>query len=455
MEYEDQSIERVSNQRRDDDNVRSIFGAGAQKCKEVIHSTQFYRNLVKFGFDFGPTFEMLENIGYNQEGEAVATIKLDKWRSKIASGQIQDHIIHPTTMEGLFQLAKAAISKGSWDAIPTMAPTQLKSMWMSNDLLKRPDKDVIQIYTKSTFVGFREADFQTFALNSKDDVQMIAHGWRKTALNSLDASSAVESGLTCYHVDWTPNPTLMESTDLAAFCEAVVPSNATSLKATAHQLEVVSAFFIESALTTAPLENEEIPPYLLEYVNWLQSQSTRSRVETLLKGNKTGKRLLKDVSYREDFLRDLAGSTTEEESYVRVGSNLTQILSGEIHPTKVLSQEETVRKFYSGTGIASSYAKIGAYVDLLARKNPVLEILEVGARNHNGTQVLLHSLCSSAYSDDKGRHTTLQSVHFHGQVIRALRGCCQAFQGLRQPNQLCCIRPGKRSTGARLRGSTV
>ena len=402
VEYEDQSIERVSNQRRDDDNVRSIFDAGAQKCKEVIHSTQFYRNLAKFGFDFGPTFKSLENIRYNQEGEAVATIRLDEWRSKTASGQIQDHIIHPTTMEGLFQLAKAAISKGSWDEIPTTAPTQLKSMWISNDLLKRTDKDVIQIYTKSTFVGFREADFQTFALNSKDDVQIIAHGWRETALNRLDASAAVGSGLTCYHVDWKPDPTLMESTDLAVFCEAVVPSNAMSLKATAHQLEVVSAFFIASALTTAPREYEEIPPYLLEYVKWMQSQSTRSRVETLLKGNTIGKKLLEDVSYREDFLRDLASSTTEEESYVRVGSNLTQILSGEVHPTKIVSEEETIREFYSGTGIASSYAKIGAYADLLARKNPDLKILEVGAPNQFGTQVLLRSLCSSAYSDDDG-----------------------------------------------------
>lgn len=132
----------------------------------------------------------------------------------------------------------------------------------------------------------------------------------------------------------------MESTDLAIFCEAVVPTNAMSLKATAHQLEVVSAFFIASAQTTAPREYEEIPPYLLEYVKWMQSQSTRSKIETLLKGNTIGKKLLEDVSYREDFLRDLAGSTTEEESYVRVGSNLTQILSGEVHPTKILSEEE-------------------------------------------------------------------------------------------------------------------
>ena len=139
MEYETQSVEEANNQELDGDMARSTFNAVAKNCKEVIHSTQFYKNLAQSGFEFGPTFQALENIQYNIEGEAVTTSKLDGRRFKIASGYTNDHVIHPTAMGGLSQLEMAAISNGSLETIPTMVLTQLKSLWASNDLLRRKD----------------------------------------------------------------------------------------------------------------------------------------------------------------------------------------------------------------------------------------------------------------------------------------------------------------------------
>ena len=401
LAYEDQLIERANHQELDGDMIRSTFHAGETSCTEVIHSTQFYKNLGKFGFDFGPTFQALENIRYNGKGEAVASIKLDGWRSKTVSGQIKDHVIHPTAMDGLFQLAMAAISNGSWDPIPTMVPTQLKSLWISNDLLKRTITSEIRTYTKSTFLGFREADFKIFALDSKNDAQIIVHGWRETALSTVDTSSVDGLGLKCYHVDWKPDPELMEGPELAAFCEAVAPNTAVSLETTAHELEAASAFFIMSTLQVVAQKNEDMTPYLLKYVEWMQRQSTGSQIKSLLEEYSTGKDDLGDESSRENFLHSLAAGTPEGELFVTVGRNLTNFIGGEVHPHKALSEKEITQKICSSPGILSSYAKVGTYIDLLAHKSPAFKILEVGARSDSATRMLLRSLSSSAYNDDE------------------------------------------------------
>ena len=400
LEYEVQFIEGANNQELDGDSARSTFDAGGKRCKEVIHSAQFYRNLAQFGFEFGPTFQVLEDIKYNVEGEAVATIKLDGWRRKIDGGHIKDHVIHPTAMDGLFQLGMAAISNGSLETIPTMVPTQLKSLWVSHDLLKRTNTDEIRTYTKCTFVGFREADFQILALNSKGNVQIIAHGWRETSLNTANTSPSDGSGLRCYHVDWKPDPTLMEKSELVAFCEAVALDITPSLEKTARQLETIAAFFVMSALEMIPDESDDVPEHLLRYVDWMRRRSSGSEIKALLEKEDTLKKKLENEPDPEDCLCDLAASTPEANCFVTTGRNLTKIISGQVHPNEVVSEEQMIQSVFSHPGVSSSQAKIGAYVDLMAHKSPDLQILEVGARTSSTTHVMSRSLRSSVHGND-------------------------------------------------------
>ncbi len=403
LEYADQSVRNSSNRELDDDKIRATFDAGVKSCKETIHSTQFYKNLANLGFHFGPTFQPLEQIRYNDKGEAVATVRLDGWKSKIVSGEIKDHVIHPTAMDGLFQLGMAAISKGSWDAIPTMVPTQLKSLWISNNLLKRSDKSEIKMYTKPTFRGFREADFQIVALSSKNEVQITADGWRETALNSLEASSAENPGLSCYHIDWKPDPDMMDSTEIAALCDAATSRTVDPMGAMAHQLKVASAFFIVSALKTVPHVCGARAPHLQRYVEWMQHQSACSDLETYLERDPIGKRVLDEEPYRENFMREVSAQTPEGEIFVNVGRNLSKILRADTDLSEIFSSEELEQKLYSSPDVASSYAKVGTYLDLLAHKSPDLKILEVGAGIGFGTQKILESLYSSMCTDDTGR----------------------------------------------------
>ena len=333
----------------------------------------------------------------------MATIKLDGLRDKIASGEIRDHVIHPTALDGLFQLGMAAISKGSWDAIPTMVPTQLKTLWISNDLLKRTEKGEIHVYTRPTFRGFREADFQIIAMDYHHEVQIKVDGWRETTLSSLDTLSTDDSGLRCYHTDWKPDPALMDSAEVAAFCDATAACNITSPEITAHRLEVVSAFYLVSVLKTGFNVSELRVPHLKKYEEWMRCKSTCLSLEIFLATDPVGKRVLNEEPYRERFMGEVLADTPGGEVYVKVGRNLVNMLRGDTNPSEILRPEEE-QKLYSCSGLSSGYAKIGAYIDLMAHKKPDLRILEVGAATGPGTQTILSSLPPSAYIHSNGEN---------------------------------------------------
>ena len=200
------------------ENARIVAQNGITNCKSKIPSAQFYKNLAGYGFDFGPTFQPLEGIRFNNAGEAVGNIKLDGWTDKVASGVVKDHVIHPTALDGLLRLGMATVSGGGWNPIPTMAPTQLRSLWISHDLLARKPQSEVELYARNTFCGFRESHFDIVALDSNHNVQISVQDWRETALNTIDPTPK-QSGLGCYRFEWKPDPTIMEKAQLVEYCK--------------------------------------------------------------------------------------------------------------------------------------------------------------------------------------------------------------------------------------------
>ena len=198
-----------------------LSSQSVRNCRESVNTKQFYRNLSAFGFGFGESFQALRQVRYNSTGEATATIKLDAWMEKLKCEDISSHMIHPTALDGIGQLTMAAFSKGSWDTVPTMVPSQFETMWISYELLTRDKETEIQVYAHMISRGFREADFRVTASNAEGKVQIAVEAWREMALGSLDtvASTETEPEKICHHVEWRPDPELLENDQIASLCQ--------------------------------------------------------------------------------------------------------------------------------------------------------------------------------------------------------------------------------------------
>jgi emericellamide synthase (highly reducing iterative type I polyketide synthase) len=76
-----------------------------------------------------------------------------------------------------------------------------------------------------------------------------------------------------------------------------------------------------------------------------------------------------------------------------VGSNLSEILQGQVEPLAVLSADNVLSTVYSDERCERCYAQIGAYCTALAQQEPRLKMLEVGA----GTGALSHPILQALF----------------------------------------------------------
>ena len=67
----------------------------------------------------------------NKDGEAVGELTSFEWVADQRTNPPQPHIIHTTTLDGIFELLFTAVSKGGTERIPKMIPTRVHKLWIA------------------------------------------------------------------------------------------------------------------------------------------------------------------------------------------------------------------------------------------------------------------------------------------------------------------------------------
>ncbi|KAL8719989.1 MAG: hypothetical protein Q9225_003081 [Loekoesia sp. 1 TL-2023] len=362
---------------------------------DTIHAKQFYRNLADYGFQFGATFQSLIAIHFNQNGQARGTIKLDAWKGKMKHGVMQQHVIHPTDLDGLGHVCIAAVSNGSWEPIPTMVPTRFKSLWISNSLLQRGNSSELDVCAKCTFRGYREADFLIVARGSDKKAQIIIEGWRETALDTYDPSSSPENAMHCYRIKWRPDPALLRSSMVAALIGKEESFTGSSSDTEHRSLDLIAMRFMLSVLDTRVIVRDQVVAHHRRYCDWICFQVETLDWEKIGMAPTRVNGLLGTNTSMNGILDNLAEGSAEGRLIKTCGNNLERILAGEVNAHELLFNQQLMSKVLHGSLLAVPYSRVAAYVDLLGHKKPHQRIIEIGAGDGAMTEVILASLASS------------------------------------------------------------
>ena len=370
------------------------FERGSKLCREVIDSTQYYENLATFGYDFGRTFQKLHTLKYCDADEATCKISIEDGLGE-EGNRLADHVVHPIDLDAVLQLGTAAISHGSWTAIPVMVPTQLKSLWISHELLKLKAKDELDAYAKTSFRGYREIDFTITALNGDGSPQVIVEGFRETAASNLDRDSAVsDPRRLCYSIEMKPDLEMLKDQHIMDIMDATQPSFVLTPPEDIDRQELVSLFYMTDALKALkPAEIEKMPWYLKKYCEWMDHRFDQKTYESLLSVNNNTE--LTNPATQEKFLNAFAANSPEGELIVETGRNLVPILRGERDALDLLFNGDLVKNFYLSPCFKLIYTKLSVYLDFLSHKNPGLKILEIGAGTGASTVPITGALAAS------------------------------------------------------------
>ncbi|KAK2018650.1 KR domain-containing protein [Colletotrichum eremochloae] len=355
----------------------------ADKCRLVVHPSQVYKQMSELsGFDYGPYFQCLSDISYDREGHATATLRLRDFADKMAYAAEDPCVIHPTTLDAICHLQMVALSQGGWNAVPTMMFSHLRKLWVSHKLLTAEGNPRMRAATKETMRAFREAECRTLVtLEGSEEPVIVLEGQRGTAITSLassgrTAASGPESKQWLYGLDYKPDLSLLRPGEAQDYLASVFrrdPRCSPSPKEKVDRADAIALHYIELALDSidkeaAPLQFDD---HLGRYVKWMR-RIRQQRNQWTLESRDLGHLDMEDV------LRDAESEPTQRLTK-KAGQHLHQILKGSENALQVIFEGNLADEFYHCDVFATNNSKMGAYIDILAHKNPKLRLLEVGA----------------------------------------------------------------------------
>ncbi|KAL8650013.1 MAG: hypothetical protein Q9210_004076, partial [Variospora velana] len=353
--------------------VRDGFAA----CNQSISATQLYQVFNDIGAGYGLTFQVLEDVCHNGTDTTAAKVKLRQWTEKGNGIYEQPHVIHPTTLDGLFQLIVPALSQGGRSRIPTMVPTRINRLWVAASGLSDHNDSMIRACALSRFKGYRETESSVVAVSSSESApRIVMEGLETTFVTNNQSSDAKEDKKRhlCCHLHWRLDLDLMDNAQIQEFCKATRPAEPPLQAAFYEDLRLAIFSFIQEAVDHVNGKDRAgFEPHIVPYDHMARVQM--------------------HTDFRTALLEKIQQISTEGRFFVKVGRNLISMLDGVVDPLDLLFKGDLVERYYHElNGAPHTFMPFATYLDTLAYKNPSMKILEIGAGIGGATLPILDVL---------------------------------------------------------------
>ncbi|KAI8315598.1 Compactin diketide synthase [Colletotrichum sp. SAR11_59] len=373
--------------------ISNELQADAEQCRLSVHHSQLYKNMSRrSGFDYGPYFQLLRNIGYDRDGHATATLSLRDYTKTMPFAGEDPCVVHPSTLDAICHLQMVALSQGGWNAVPTMMFSHLRKLWLSNKLFRAQDNPQLKVATHETMRAFREAECRTTAMLAEtSEPVIILDGQRGTAISSLAKTNASigsdkDSKQLFYSLDYKPDLSLLTETEKSKYLTNAFeqdPRCKAPDKGIIDRADAIALHFIEAALSKIDQDDQatKYDGHLERYVAWMR-RVRQSREKWTLESRGLGGLDIQDILEKAD-------SEPTQRLTKKVGEHLYRILRGEENALQIIFEGNLADDFYHSNIFSTNNSKMGAYMSILSHAQPNIRVLEVGAGTGSSTGRIL------------------------------------------------------------------
>ncbi|KAL2845826.1 hypothetical protein BJX68DRAFT_277264 [Aspergillus pseudodeflectus] len=188
------------------------------------------------GVDYGPVFQVLDNLRLDHQGGAVSEIRPCPDGDQIKNKLINQNAypLHPSIMDGLFQLVFAALSDGRGGYPAAMVPSYLGKMTLVIDpdavCASCPEAECRSLlaYNTSAFFGYRGTESSVLGICPRSKRVVCAmEGYQTTFVSSSSSTSANDGASEqapelqlLSNLVWRPDLSLLTRGQLEQFLEA-------------------------------------------------------------------------------------------------------------------------------------------------------------------------------------------------------------------------------------------
>ncbi|KAI5928775.1 hypothetical protein F4810DRAFT_645308 [Camillea tinctor] len=361
----------------------------AENCLAEASKERVYQMGKQIGFEFGPTFQTLSDISYDPAGRySIATIELDEWMKKYPTKPVvEPHVIHPTALDGVLQTMSVMMNRGGTELAPLHAPTQFQEIWVSHKLLSRDPDVKIRVGARTTRYAVRDLDASVTALYAETmEPVLTIEGYRVTTL-ATQTNNVSERCKLFYSLEWKPDVELLSQSEIEDYC---IEEVGTRLEWDPTQ-KIMCLYYMTEALHELNRENfKSSKEHLQKYQSWI-----RYHLEGLGDKNPLLHSPWKEAlapENKDSFISEFIAKGRVERGLHMFCSQLPQIVRNEVDPLDLLFNQGMANDIYSDDVFVITGKRAAAFVNLVAHKNPNMDILEIGAGTGTATDPILDSL---------------------------------------------------------------
>ncbi|KAM7200715.1 Compactin diketide synthase mokB [Naviculisporaceae sp. PSN 640] len=367
----------------------------------------FYGFINKLGVQLGGVFQVLRTIGSGHY-ESICDLVISDTAALMPENYEHDHIIHPTTLDGVVQMAALAATEGGLTVDRAKIPKFIDGVWVSAKMFDKKAGSKLVGYSKSKPMGKNEYVGEAVVSDETWEEELVKiDGCRTVALETLEESGKTETtqdhelitALTkvgSRHV-WAPDVEVTPTEALKKYLEHRVRHIEDTDPSFMFDLEHMSYIFCKRGVKAVEdrglhLSGSKLSAHHRHLYEYMRRRVDNAPNYTLhLQPAKGSDRdWLKLSQDEEDAVLKRASTHGIDGALIyQVGTHLDAILAGEIEPLQVLREENRLTNYYREAYGATRIQKlIAEYVRCLSHKRP-LKVLEVGAGTGGTTSSIL------------------------------------------------------------------
>ena len=364
----------------------------SEGCTNNLDPENFYSMLRATGNDFGPSFCALASI--NTDGpRGCARLVIPDVKSYMPKSFMQPHLIHPTTLDALNQLAALLFKKECSNA-PIM-PFVMGEITIAANIKKQAG-DELFLAASMTPEGKGSASGSTWGYQKDEAGNIIpvftASDWQLKVIGEevIDTENIPFHRKNNYRFDWYTDVNFLTADQFSALADVsatagAVPNSKMSVRDELELLDKAGAIYLRNALSSMEGKGDQIPAaHHKKLYAWMQQFSALDSTKQLL--------AQAEKLDEPTLLQESIQAGVEGEMLARMGTNLSGILTGKVDPLALMLEENLLDRNYAEGLTVPSYEHMVKYVDVLAFNKPHMDICEIGAGTGGATMPLLQAL---------------------------------------------------------------
>ncbi|KAI0532014.1 putative polyketide synthase [Xylaria digitata] len=374
----------------DADYVNGLVESSGSPFSTRLDSKELYETFADSGYRYGPSFQQIDRIIGNNNGQALGSISIFVPPVKFAG---MPTVVHPATLDSMLQLIlPAAVRRG--DRPRTWIPTYISKLWISATGLLDGQA---QVWASTKIPGARLCISTIYATKQGSSVPIVrADGIESTVVSDeiqAQGTNALRSQARrlCWDLIQKPDVALLDNVQVLQYAQGGRPPRQESSEYIGVLKSFVLQTFIRSLEAVSECDVPMEPPHLRRQYSWVRQTIAANQLPHV--ANKSAANLSNGDCAGSPASREYLSRNRVGNFHVTLGRHIPDLLGGTTDLPTVLAKENMVQDYHDlFLGTPEALHSLVRYLDLMAHKNPGMRILEIGGATGTATRSILSTL---------------------------------------------------------------